>query len=121
MAIDGIWTGEILGPYEWENSGVYILENGRIVGGNNRHYSSGTYELSGNNYSAQVSVHYYGPPRAVFSDVGQEFEISVSGTLTDDSMIEAKVVRADRPGTEVFYRMTKRRNLHSAADMSQAT
>ena len=115
MSIDGIWSGEILGPYEWENSGVYILEDGRIVGGNNRHYSTGTYELSGTNYSAQVVVHYYGPPRAIFSEVRKEFEIKVSGKLTDD-IIEATVVRTDRPGSEVIYRMTKRLALPAKAN-----
>jgi hypothetical protein len=111
MSIEGIWTGEILGPYEWENSGVYILEGGRIVGGNNRHYSTGTYDISGYDYKSSVSVHYYGPPRTVFSDSKREFEINVTGKLVDGELIEAKVVRTDRPATSVYYRMTKRMEL----------
>jgi hypothetical protein len=111
MSIEGIWTGEILGPYEWENSGVYILEGGRIVGGNNRHYSTGTYDISGDDYKSSVSVHYYGPPRTVFSDSKREFEINVTGKLVDGELIEAKVVRTDRPATSVYYRMTKRMEL----------
>ena len=115
MSIDGIWTGELLGPYEWENNGVYILENGRIVGGNNRHYSTGSFDVSGDDYRARMTVHYYGPPRAVFSDISREFEITVTGKLADD-VIEAQVVRDDRPGTEVIYRMTKRMTLPANAN-----
>jgi hypothetical protein len=111
MSIEGIWTGEILGPYEWENSGVYILERGRIIGGNNRHYSTGTYELDGDRYTSTVSVHYYGPPRTVFSDARRDFEINVTGKLVDGTLIEAEVVRSDRPKTSVIYRMTKRMDL----------
>lgn len=113
MSIEGIWTGEILGPYEWENSGVYILENGRIIGGNNRHYSTGTYELRDNEYKSTVSVHYYGPPRTVFSDSRQEFEINVVGKLVDYKLIEVEVIRSDRPRSSVIYRMTKRMDLPS--------
>lgn len=110
MSIDGIWTGEILGPYEWENSGVYILEAGQIFGGNNRHYSFGTFALSGDDYSADVTVHYYGPPRTVFSDKRQHFQIHVTGKLAED-VIDAEIVRPDRPGYNVIYRMTKRMDL----------
>ena len=79
MSVDGVWTGEIYGPYGWENSGVYALENGRIVGGNNRHYSSGTYDVSGNTYKAEVFVHYYGPPRVIFGEPRAHFEIDEAG------------------------------------------
>lgn len=107
MSWDGIWTGEILGPYGWENSGVYVLENGRIVGGNNRHYSTGTFSFSGNVYTASVTVHYYGPPRTIFGGEQEEFEIAVTGEL-NDNVIDAKVTRADGAGPDVIYRMTKR-------------
>ena len=33
MSIEGIWTGEVYGPFGWDNRGVFVLENGRIVGG----------------------------------------------------------------------------------------
>ena len=68
MSVDGVWTGEIYGAYGWENSGVYVLEAGRILGGNKRHYSSGSYSISGKSYSADILVHYYGPPRVVFGE-----------------------------------------------------
>ena len=113
MSVEGVWTGEIYGPYGWENSGVYVLEAGRILGGNNRHYSTGRYSLSGDVYRAEVKVHYYGPPRAIFGEKREEFSIEVVGTL-GEGVIEAEVVR---PGKEVFkvsYRLTKRMELPDA-------
>ena len=107
---EGVWTGEIYGPYGWENSGVYVLEHGRIVGGNDRHYSSGKYSFSGKSYDAYIHVQYYGPPRSIFGDNQERFEISVSGTLKK-GVIDAKLKRSDKPGFSVNYRMTKRMDL----------
>ena len=110
MSIEGIWTGEVHGPYGWEESGVYVLQNGQIMGGNNRHFSIGTYTLSGNSYNADISVHYYGPPRAIFGEKAKDFEISVKGEMSD-GMIEAQVERRDRPQFAVEFHMTKRMDL----------
>ena len=113
MSIDGIWTGEIYGPYGWENSGVYVLEKGRLLGGNNRHYSIGKYDVSGSDYNAEVMVHYYGPPRTIFGEALEEFEIRVTGTLKV-GVIDARVERLDRPGFRTQYRMTRRMDLPGA-------
>lgn len=110
MAVDGIWTGEILGPYGWENSGVYILENGRILGGSNRHYSSGTYSVTDGHYHAKVTVHYYGPPRTIFGEKRDRFELEVKGELKDD-VIDGHIVPSDKPDSTVSYRMTKRMDI----------
>jgi hypothetical protein len=112
MSIEGIWTGEIHGPYGWENSGVYLLESGRIIGGNNRHYSAGRYSVTDNIYKADIVVHYYGPPRSIFGEKQERFEIEVKGEV-GDGVIEARVERSDRPQFEVEYRLTKRMDLPS--------
>ena len=113
MTVEGIWTGEFHGPYGWEESGVYVLEHGQILGGNNRHYSNGTYRVSGNTYTADIDVHYYGPPRAVFGEKRSLFKIHVTGEIKDE-MIEATVERPDRPGFSLEYHMTRRMDLPHA-------
>ena len=110
MSIDGVWTGEIYSPYGWENSGVYVLEHGMILGGNNRHYSTGKYSVSDSTYRAQIVVHYYGPPRAIFGEKKEEFKIDVVGEIRD-SVIDAEVIRPDKPDFGVQYRLTKRMDL----------
>ena len=81
MSIEGVWTGEFYGPYGWENGGVYVLDRGAILGGSNRHYSTGTYSVSGNTYKAKIYVHYYSPPRAIFGERKDQFEIEVTGEV----------------------------------------
>ena len=109
-SVDGIWTGEIFGPYGWESSATYVLEGGRIIGGNDRHYSTGKFKISDDNYNAHVVVHYFGPPRAIFGDKREQFEIEVKGKVRED-IIDAEVVRPDRPEFGVKYRMTRRMDL----------
>ena len=106
-SIEGIWTGEIHGPYGWENSGVYVLERGLMLGGNDRHYSTGRYSVTGNTFKAKISVHYYGPPRAIFGARSERFEIELTGEL-GDGVIDAEISRQDRPNFDVEYRLTRR-------------
>ena len=113
MELEGIWTGELYGPYGWENSGVYVLENGFMLGGNNRHYSTGHYDVSGTKFSAKVDVHYYGPARAIFGERKEQFEIELTGEI-GDGVIEAEISRSDRPQFDVQYRLTRRMDLPSA-------
>lgn len=107
MVLEGIWTGELYGPYGWENGGVYVLENGRMMGGNHRHYSTGRYHLAGNSFKADIKVHYYGPVRAIFGEQQEDFSIVMTGRLTDD-LIDGEICRDDKPDFPVKYRLTRR-------------
>ncbi len=113
MSIEGIWTGEFYGPYGWENSGVYVLYGGTIVGGSNRHYSKGTYSVSGTAYKAKIHVNYYTAPRAIFGETRDEFEIEVTGEV-GDGVINAQVVRPDKPEFSVTYCLRRRADLPAA-------
>lgn len=110
MTIEGIWTGEVYGPFGWENRGVFLLENGRIVGGDNRQYSIGTYTQDGDNLTAELMVHYYGPPRTVFGEAKEEFTTVITGTREDDEII-GTICRADKPQFDLQMRLTKRLEL----------
>lgn len=119
MSLEGIWTGEFFGPYDgWESSGVYVLFRGAILGGSRLHYSSGTYSLSGNTYKAKIAVQYYSSPRAIFGEKGDHFEIEVTGEVKD-GMIDAQVVRPDKPEFSVAYRMRRRMDLPAAWTQAQ--
>ncbi|MDX1422960.1 MAG: GrlR family regulatory protein [Kiloniellales bacterium] len=115
MSIDGIWTGEVYGPFGWENRGVFLLENGRIVGGDNRQYSVGSYRLAGQEMSARLKVHYYGPPRTMFGETREEFPADIAGTLKDHE-ITGTISRPDKPQFDLQIRLTKRLDLPFAAD-----
>ncbi len=113
MNVDGMWTAEAYGAFGWENRGIFFLENGRTLGGDNRMCCSGTYELSGNNFEADWVVRYFGPPRTVFGEAKETITLKVTGTL-DDDVITAVLRRPDRPGFELEYRLTRRGDVPKA-------
>ncbi len=113
MSIEGIWTSEVYGPFGWENRGVFLLENGRIVGGDNRQYSIGTYSESGEELRAELHVNYYGPPRTVFGDTTEEFTTEIVGTRKETE-ITGTIARADKPQFDLQIRLTKRLELPAA-------
>ena len=110
MSIDGIWTGEVYGPFGWENRGIFVLENGRIIGGDNRQFTTGSYSVLDGKIEAEFKIHYYGPPRTVFGEKNEEFSVQMKGTIKDD-VIEGIVSRRDKANLDLQYRLTKRRGL----------
>jgi len=118
MSIEGIWTTELYGPFGWENHGVYLLENGRMVGGDNRQYSMGTYSVSGDQITAELKVYYYGPPRTMFGEECEEYTIKLDGKLEDDT-IGGTIHRLDKPQLDLQYRWTRRMDL--PADVTKTT
>ena len=110
MSVEGIWTGEVYGPFGWETRGVFIFDEGRVVGGDNRQYLMGTYSLTDNNLKAALTIHYYGPPRTVFGEAREEFKTEISGKL-EDGVIDGTISRPDRPGFDLQIRLTRRMDL----------
>ena len=110
MPLEGIWTMEIYGPFGWDNRGVYIFEGGRIMGGNNRQFTGGTYRLSGDAVEAEITMHYYGPPRTMFGEAREEFTAKLEGRLEGDE-INGTIRRPDRPQFDLQVRLTRRMDL----------
>ena len=107
MTVEGIWSGEVYGPFGWENRGIYVFENGRIIGGDNRQYSTGSYGVSGERVTAEVKVLYYGPPRTSFGEKSEAFSLTLDGKMQDET-IDGRVSRPDKSKFELRYRLTKR-------------
>ncbi|MEO1224411.1 MAG: hypothetical protein AAFX92_09290 [Pseudomonadota bacterium] len=107
MPLSGVWTSEVYGPFGWENRGILVIEKHRIIGGDNRHYSVGHYELSGDRMTATLNVHYYGPPRTQFGSASEQFSTEISGRLVGDT-VEGVIRRPDKPQFDLQIRITKR-------------
>ncbi len=110
MAIDGIWTSELYGPFGWESGGIFVIERGRVIGGDSRHYALGTCVLSGKEVRAELLVYCYGP---VSGQAREEFTNEIVGTLAD-GVIDGTVQRSDTPRFELQIRLTKRMDLPGA-------
>lgn len=110
MTIEGVWTAEARGAYGLEDRGIFFLQDGRTLGGDNRMYCSGPYRVTGNEFEADWQIKYLGRPRTLFGEAKEEITLKVSGTVEND-MIDAKLTRPDRPGYSLRYRLKKRLDL----------
>ena len=117
MSFEGIWTGEVYGPFGWDTRGVFILQSGQVMGGDNRQYTMGTYSLDGDAFTAELAVHYYGPPRTVYGEASEAFSTHVRGTLKN-GVVEGLIGRPDRPEFDLQFRMTRRMDLPEMPDTS---
>ena len=110
MSLDGIWGIEILGLFGWETTGILILENGRIIGGGNHHYSIGTYQLEGDDLKLSVSVTYHGAPRTLFGSTDRV--LSIEATLkADEHSMQGLAYRVDRPDNTMRCQLTRQADL----------
>ena len=112
MSIEGIWTSEVYGAFGWENRGVFMLEGSRIIGGDNRAYAMGSYTFSGDSFTAELKVHYYGPPRTAFGEQSEEFAVRLDGKL-ENGVIDGTYHRPDKDQIGLQYRLTRRMDLPS--------
>ena len=112
MSIEGIWTGEVYGPWGWENRGVFVFENGRMIGGDNRQYTMGSYSVSADRVTAELKIHYYGRPATFLGERREEAIVQLDATVKDD-MIEGLVSRPDESDSALQYRLHKRNDLQN--------
>ena len=110
MSVEGLWTGELYGLQGWENSGVLVLERGRALGGGRNHFATGSYDVSGEDFSLTLNIEYHGPPRTLFGASEKRIEIRYEGKVAD-GVIEGSVFRPHNPRLSLMFRLTRRAGL----------
>lgn len=104
--IDGIWAAQIYGVYGWESEGVLFLENGRVLGGGNNHYSVGSYTQSEDQLSMVLSVEYHGHVRTRFGESREKISVKFNGKQ-DGMEITGTLERPDRAAMTIACRLSK--------------
>ena len=110
MKLDGIWTARLFGPVGWENAGVIVLEDGRVLGGSHRHYLHGSYLDSGDELWMTVRVTYYDGSQSFLDGSDGTLLVEAEGRLENGEIV-ARVSRPDVPGQVVTVRLTLREAL----------
>ena len=107
MSLEGLWTTEFYGLNGWENAGVLTLRDGHVLGGGRHHYSNGTYNSSGEDFSMSLAITYHGPPRTLFGSSDKNLSINVEGQIEGDEIL-GSVFRVGSPTQSLACRLTKR-------------
>jgi len=90
--IDGLWTVEFISTTNRSGKGVLVLNNGRLLGGDEGYYYSGTYKIEGSKIQGTVNVIRFDPTTiSVFGNIDQ-FALSFSGETNDYHLTAAAVV-----------------------------
>lgn len=110
MTIDGVWTAESHGMLGWNQAGLYVLENGRTIGGDNRMLCSGPYSVSGDRFEADWAIRFFGKPPTLFGETKEKITVNLAGTV-DGEVIDAVLKSPDRPEYQLRVRLTRRADL----------
>ncbi len=98
--IDGLWTVEFISTINRSGKGVLVLNNGRLLGGDEGYYYSGTYQVTGAKIQGKVNVIRFDPNNlSVFGDI-DHFTLSFSGDISDYHLTAAATI-TDNPKFQI--------------------
>lgn len=82
--LNALWSAEFFVPPAGTaifGSGVAVLNNGTIRGGDSTYYYTGTYQINNGVFTADVSiVHYSGPLNNVLGTEIKKIHVTLTGT-----------------------------------------
>lgn len=83
---NGLWTIEFISTMNRFGAGVLVLNNGRLLGGDNGYYYLGNYDVKDNNIQGNVAITRFNKNIiSVFGDVDQ-FSLTFDGQIKPDSV-----------------------------------
>jgi len=98
--VDGLWTVEFSSTLDLFGSGVLVLCNKRILGGDAGYYYSGEYDVKNNTIHGKVDVIRFDEKSiSVVGDLDQ-FCLTFTGELSDDEFSGVAQV-SNKPGLTI--------------------
>ncbi len=110
MKIDGLWTIEFISTLHLLGSGVVVLNDKRILGGDEGYYYSGRYDTQNGRFSGTIDVTRYNPKSlSVFGNIGQ-FTMKLNGEV-QNYQIEGTAWIESNPDQKIRIVGTKKQEL----------
>ena len=110
MSIDGLWTIEFISTLHLVGSGVVVLNDKRLLGGDEGFYYSGRYDTQNDQISCTIDVTRYNPKSlSVFGDIGQ-FTLKLNGKV-QNYQIEGTAWIDSKPDRKIRIVGTKKQEL----------
>jgi hypothetical protein len=107
---DGLWTVEFQTRINRYGRGILVINNGRILGGDDGYYYSGTCDITNNEFNADLTiVKYDANSISVFGDL-DHFQLKINGQL-DEYKFTATGTITNLPHMEIHLAGTKKEDL----------
>ncbi len=104
MALEQLWSVEFVSELGSEGGGVVVLEDGKILGGNNNYFYIGSYDLMNSKFNATIDIkHYHGKCNPIFGKQ-EEFILKLTGNSDEEEMLLTAHMLED-PSREVHVRL----------------
>lgn len=116
--IDGLWTGEWksnVSHIENHTAGVFILDSGKISGGNTKFYYLGSYEIIGNEIKGEMEfTHFSGDPIGILG-LFKNGLLTFKGQFSDSEM-KFVITMKESATVRIIGVLIKRMDLGGKAD-----
>ena len=100
---NGLWTVEFISTINRYGRGVLVINENRLLGGDDGYYYFGTCNITGNKINATITVIKYDEnSTSVFGDISHfqlningeidEYKFSAVGTITGNPQVQIEVV-----------------------------
>lgn len=107
---NGLWTVEFSSTINRYGRGVLVINDDRILGGDDGYYYFGTCEITDNNIHATITVIKYDPNSiSVFGNINH-FELILNGEI-DENQFNAIGTIANNPQAQMRVVGTKKEDL----------
>jgi len=107
---DGLWTVEFSSALNRYGRGVIVIVNGRILGGDDGYYYTGSCTINDNSINATITVIKYDQNSiSVFGNINH-FELILNGEINENSF-DAIGTIADNPQAQLRVIGTKKEDL----------
>ncbi len=110
MSVDGLWTVEFSSTLNLFGTGIVVLNNKRLLGGDFGYYYSGTYSTSGETLEAKIDVTRFDKNAiSVFGNIDQ-FSLIFTAKISNGEFNGIAYVDG-KPGLKIRVTGKKKENI----------
>lgn len=108
---DGLWTVEFESTVNRYGQGVVVINNERILGGDDGYYYCGRCKITSKKIKADLAITRYNANiSSVFGDL-DHFSLTIQGELEDEYLFKARGTIANYPDIEIYIEGKKKEDL----------
>ena len=106
MSVEGVWKVQMKCPFGWGALETAFLNNGRYLAASVDHYSTGSYEVDGDTFTADIQIIQYGKVRKILGSKKNQFSHRLEATIRKDGKIVGRTDPGEGKNHKAKVRLT---------------